>query len=416
MRLENSPLGNRHLGSSHLGNRHLGGNHFGGNHFGDSHRGLSNLGGDIDGARGHLGRRCATGAGLFALAALFGFGLGLLLGRTDHHDHVAAVLLGRALDKAELADVLGEALQQAKAELRPGLLATAEHDRHLDLVTSLEEPLDMALLGGVVVRVDLRPELDLLDDRVDLVLARFPLLDGFLVLELAEVHELGDRRLCHRGHLDQVEVAPMAKPPVAKLMDFGKFKYQEAIKEREARKNQVNTVIKEIKLRPKIDPHDYATKKGHVERFLKAGDKVKVTIMFRGREQSRPELGFRLLQRLAEDIGEFGFVESTPKQDGRNMIMVIGPTKKKAEAKAEQRRKREEAGPGGAAPTKVATSTVDVAPQVAETPVAVPEVVTPEVVTPEVPVAKVAAPKVPVAKRAVLEAHVDKGDANKLLP
>jgi translation initiation factor IF-3 len=125
-------------------------------------------------------------------------------------------------------------------------------------------------------------------------------------------------------------------------MDFGKFKYEAAMKAREARKNQVNTVIKEIKLRPKIDPHDYGTKKGHVERFLKAGDKVKVTIMFRGREQSRPELGRRLLERLAEDIAELGFVESAPKQDGRNMIMVIGPTKKKAEAKAEQRRSREQ--------------------------------------------------------------------------
>ena len=102
-------------------------------------------------------------------------------------------------------------------------------------------------------------------------------------------------RLAAESDLDLVEVAPMAKPPVAKLMDFGKFKYEAAIKEREARKNQVNTVIKEIKFRPKIDPHDYATKKGHVERFLKAGDKVKVTIMFRGREQSRPELGYRLL-------------------------------------------------------------------------------------------------------------------------
>ena len=149
-------------------------------------------------------------------------------------------------------------------------------------------------------------------------------------------------RLAAEADLDLVEVAPMARPPVAKLMDFGKFKYEAALKAREARKNQVNTVIKEIKLRPKIDPHDYGTKKGHVERFLKAGDKVKVTIMFRGREQSRPELGYRLLQRLAADIGELGFVESTPKQDGRNMIMVIGPTRKKAEAKAEQRRSREQ--------------------------------------------------------------------------
>ncbi len=150
-------------------------------------------------------------------------------------------------------------------------------------------------------------------------------------------------RLAGEADLDLVEVAPMARPPVAKLMDYGKFKYETAMKAREARKNQVNTVIKEIKLRPKIDPHDYATKKGHVERFLRAGDKVKVTIMFRGREQSRPELGFRLLQRLAQDIAELGYVESNPKQDGRNMIMVLAPTKKKSEARAEARRARENA-------------------------------------------------------------------------
>jgi translation initiation factor IF-3 len=125
--------------------------------------------------------------------------------------------------------------------------------------------------------------------------------------------------------LDLVEVAPMARPPVCKLMDFGKFKYESALKAREARRNQQQTVIKEMKLRPKIDPHDYETKKGHVLRFLKAGDKVKVTIMFRGREQSRPELGFRLLRRLSEEIAELGFVEAAPKQDGRNMIMVIAP-------------------------------------------------------------------------------------------
>jgi translation initiation factor IF-3 len=108
------------------------------------------------------------------------------------------------------------------------------------------------------------------------------------------------------------------------------------MKAREARKNQAHTVIKEMKLRPKIDPHDYATKRGHVVRFLKQGDKVKITIMFRGREQSRPELGYRLLQRLAADVEELGFVESAPKQDGRNMIMVLGPHKKKAEARAEK--------------------------------------------------------------------------------
>jgi len=137
-------------------------------------------------------------------------------------------------------------------------------------------------------------------------------------------------RLAAEADLDLVEVAPMARPPVCKLMDYGKFKYEAAQKAREARRNQTLTVIKEMKLRPKIDPHDYETKKGHVERFLRQGDKVKVTIMFRGREQSRPELGFRLLQRLAEDVQELGFVESSPKQDGRNMIMVMAPHKKKA--------------------------------------------------------------------------------------
>jgi translation initiation factor IF-3 len=138
-------------------------------------------------------------------------------------------------------------------------------------------------------------------------------------------------RLAVEADLDLVEVAPMAKPPVCKLMDFGKFKYEAAQKERESRRNQTHTIIKEMKLRPKIDQHDYETKKGHVERFLKAGDKVKITIMFRGREQSRPELGIRLLGRLAEDVTEVGFVEAAPKQDGRNMIMVLAPHRRKAD-------------------------------------------------------------------------------------
>ncbi|HEY6789369.1 MAG TPA: translation initiation factor IF-3 [Trebonia sp.] len=143
-------------------------------------------------------------------------------------------------------------------------------------------------------------------------------------------------RLAQEADLDLVEVAPTARPPVCKLMDYGKFKYESAVKARESRKNQTQTIVKEIKLRPKIDPHDYGTKKGHVERFLKAGDKVKVTIMFRGREQSRPELGFRLLQKLADDVQDLGFVESQAKQDGRNMIMVLGPHRKKIEGKAAQ--------------------------------------------------------------------------------
>ena len=174
-------------------------------------------------------------------------------------------------------------------------------------------------------------------------------------------------RLAAEADLDLVEVAPMAKPPVAKLMDYGKFKYENAMKDRESRKKQVNTVIKEIKLRPKIDQHDYETKKGHVERFLAAGDKVKVTIMFRGREQSKPELGFRLLQRLAEDVTELGVVESKPKQDGRNMTMVFGSTRNKAQAQAARRKeqeqkKRERKGPESEAPEQDAAETATEAP------------------------------------------------------
>ena len=149
-------------------------------------------------------------------------------------------------------------------------------------------------------------------------------------------------------------------------MDYGKFKYEAALKARESRKNQTQTIVKEIKLRPKIDPHDYGTKKGHVERFLKAGDKVKVTIMFRGREQSRPELGFRLLQKLADDVTELGFVESQPKQDGRNMIMVIGPHRRPPERKPAQA-----AAPPRPVPSPRSEASAPFA--VAETPVAADE-------------------------------------------
>ena len=141
-------------------------------------------------------------------------------------------------------------------------------------------------------------------------------------------------RLAEEAELDLVEVAAQARPPVCKLMDYGKFKYESAQKARESRRNQQLTVIKEQKLRPKIDTHDYETKKRNVVRFLEGGNKVKVTIMFRGREQSRPELGFRLLQRLAEDVAELGTVEAAPKQDGRNMTMVIAPNKKPVRPRA----------------------------------------------------------------------------------
>jgi translation initiation factor IF-3 len=160
---------------------------------------------------------------------------------------------------------------------------------------------------------------------------------------------IGDAlRLAQEADLDLVEVAPDARPPVCKLMDYGKWKYENAQKAREARRNQSHTIIKEMKLRPKIDPHDYETKKGHVVRFLKAGDKVKITIMFRGREQSRPELGFRLLQRLAADVEELGYVESSPKQDGRNMIMVMAPHRKQ---QGQQGRKRPDIGTEADAPS-----------------------------------------------------------------
>ncbi|MBE6478636.1 MAG: translation initiation factor IF-3 [Propionibacteriaceae bacterium] len=143
-------------------------------------------------------------------------------------------------------------------------------------------------------------------------------------------------QLAREQDLDLVEVAANARPPVCKLMDYGKFKYENAQKARESRRNQSNTVVKEMKLRPKIDEHDYETKKGHVVRFLRGGDKVKITIMFRGREQSRPELGLTLLKRLADDVVEDGVVEQSPRQEGRNMHMVLTPTRKKSEARTEQ--------------------------------------------------------------------------------
>jgi translation initiation factor IF-3 len=147
-------------------------------------------------------------------------------------------------------------------------------------------------------------------------------------------------RLAQEADMDLVEVAPNSKPPVAKIMDYGKYKYEAAQKAKEARRNQANTVLKEVRFRLKIDKHDYETKRKRAEGFLKAGDKVKAMILFRGREQSRPEQGVRLLQRFAEDVGEFGSVESTPTIDGRNMVMVIGPLKNKSEAKAEANAQR----------------------------------------------------------------------------
>ena len=150
-------------------------------------------------------------------------------------------------------------------------------------------------------------------------------------------------KIAQSQELDLVEISPKAVPPVCKIMDFGKFKYEIAQKARSARKNQTHVLIKEMKMRPKIDTHDYETKKAHIERFLRGGDKVKVTMMFRGREQARPDTGYRLLVKLAEDVVDCATVEFAPKLDGRNMVMVLAPTKRKNEAVAEARAARQAA-------------------------------------------------------------------------
>ncbi|MDQ1547693.1 MAG: translation initiation factor, partial [Actinomycetota bacterium] len=227
--------------------------------------------------------------------------------------------------------------------------------------------------------------------------------------------------------LDLVEVAPNSKPPVAKIMDFGKFKYETAQKAKEARRNQANTILKEVRFRLKIDTHDYETKRKRAEGFLQAGDKVKAMILFRGREQSRPEQGHRLLQKFAEDVSEFGSVESSPMIDGRNMVMVIGPLKNKAEAKAEAQARQAasrpprtpsagtdaQAAPAAPAPKAVVEKPVVVAAEPAEpaaptepaAPVApaaeaaTAEAPTPEAASAEAP--KAEAPKAPAAAKPV---------------
>jgi translation initiation factor IF-3 len=134
-------------------------------------------------------------------------------------------------------------------------------------------------------------------------------------------------RYAQERDLDLVEVAPEARPPVCRVLDYSKYKYEQAQKQKAARKHQQQINVREIKFRPKIAEHDYATKKGHVERFLRHKDKVKVTIMFRGREVTHPERGVMILDRLADDLGELAVVEQRPIQDGRNMTMMLGPSK-----------------------------------------------------------------------------------------
>jgi translation initiation factor IF-3 len=134
-------------------------------------------------------------------------------------------------------------------------------------------------------------------------------------------------RYAQSRDLDLVEVAPDARPPVCRVLDYSKYKYEQAQKQKAARKHQQQITIREIKFRPKIAEHDYSTKRGHVERFLRHKDKVKITIMFRGREVTHPERGVMILDRLAEDLGELAVVEQRPIQDGRNMTMLLGPSK-----------------------------------------------------------------------------------------
>ena len=173
--------------------------------------------------------------------------------------------------------------------------------------------------------------------------------------------------IARESGLDLVEVAANAEPPVCKIMDYGKYKYEQDQRRKESRKRASNVVIKEMKFRPKIDSHDYDTKMKHVERFLEEGSKVKLTIMFRGREMAHPELGMKILNRVAEDVAEVAVVESAPRQDGRNMTMVLHPNRKetkkpsRGEAKPDTNHEAPTSAPAEAAAPAPATPAAPVA-------------------------------------------------------
>lgn len=179
------------------------------------------------------------------------------------------------------------------------------------------------------------------------------------------------QRIADNQGYDLVEIASQGDPIVCKIMDYSKFKYEQSVKEKQARKNQVKIEVKEMKFRPKVDKHDYATKKKHVLRFLEGGNKVKITIMFRGRETGRPELGLTILQRLAEDLEGIAIIESQPKLEGRNMHMMIAPLKK---APAKAAKPKPESSPSEAPAEPVA----DAPAEVAEAPVEPTEAATEE--------------------------------------
>jgi translation initiation factor IF-3 len=184
----------------------------------------------------------------------------------------------------------------------------------------------------------------------------------------AEGEQLGVRPLpealaqSREQELDLVEVAPNANPPVCRIMDYGRYVYEQEQRRRQSKRKATNVVIKEMKFRPKIDEHDYTTKMKHVVRFLGEGNKVKLTIMFRGREMAHPELGMKILRRVADDVADFAVIESDPRQDGRNMTMVLHPVRKdgrkassKAEAVEARQAEREPAASQPAAPQQAAT-------------------------------------------------------------
>jgi translation initiation factor IF-3 len=212
------------------------------------------------------------------------------------------------------------------------------------------------------------PEVRLIDDHGDQV--------GVMKTEDA-------LRYAQERDLDLVEVAPEARPPVCRVLDYSKYKYEQAQKVKQARKHQQQITIREIKFRPKIAENDYNTKKGHVERFLRHKDKVKITIMFRGREVTHPERGVMILDRLAEELAELAIVEQRPLQDGRNMTMMLGPSKAVLSGEIDNEKPAEPA-PADAAPAAAGSGALggdggdalaprppaDVAPQDAETPVA----------------------------------------------
>ena len=183
----------------------------------------------------------------------------------------------------------------------------------------------MEITKGIVISAELR-----INDRIRVPQVRLIGYDG---AQVGIVDTDAALRLADEVGLDLVEISPDANPPVCKVMDFGKYKYELAQKAREARQNQTQIVVKEMRLGLKIEAHDYETKRNHIEKFLKGGDKVKVTVQFRGREQTRPEMGYKMLMKLAEELAEVAVVEFAPKKEGRSMTMVLGPVAKKGASK-----------------------------------------------------------------------------------